>query len=115
MIAEITGPYMAASHLSLPSHNDISCIFYERQEISLYVACNDNKDIQSFISANLELSSMHQANVAVLLYVFVLPDACMPCQDIQSHTDAPVPDFGERSESNTVRSVVPAAFHARPP
>lgn len=106
---------MTASYLSLMSHNDISCLFYERQELLLYVTCNDNKDIQSFISANLELLSMHQANAAVLLYVFVLPDACMSCQDIQSHTDAPVPDFGQRSGSNTVRSVVPAAFHARPP
>lgn len=104
---------MTASYLSLLSHN-ISCFFYEREEIP-YVICNDNKDFQSFISANLELSSMHQANAVVLLYVFVLPDACMSCQDIQSQTDAPVPDFGQRSGSNTVRSVVPAAFHARPP
>lgn len=48
---------MTASYLSVLSHNDISCFFYEKQEISLYVTYNDNKDIQSFISANLELSS----------------------------------------------------------
>lgn len=39
---------------------------------------------------------------------------CMTSPDIQSHTDAPVPDFVRRRGSNSVRSALPAAFHARP-
>lgn len=39
-----------------------------------------------------------------------LPDACKSCQDIQSHADAPVPDFGRCKGSGTVQSVVAAGF-----
>lgn len=43
-------------------------------------------------------------------YFSRLPDACKSCQDIPSHADAPVPDFGRRKGSGTVQSVVAAGF-----
>lgn len=49
----------------------------------------------------------------LLVYAFMLANTCMSCPDIQSHTVAPVPDFVQRRGSNSVRSALPAAFHAR--
>lgn len=50
----------------------------------------------------------------LLVCAFMSADTCMCCPDIQSDTNAPVPDFVPRRGSNSVRSALPAAFHARP-
>lgn len=47
-----------------------------------------------------------------IVCAFMLTNTCMSCPDIQNHTDAP--DFAQRRGSNSVRSALPAAFHARP-
>lgn len=51
----------------------------------------------------------------LLVCAFVSADTCMCCPDIQSDTDAPVPNFVPHRGSNSVRSASPAAFHARSP
>lgn len=40
----------------------------------------------------------------------MLPDAWTPCQDLPSHSDAPVTDFGGCRGSGTAQSVVAEAF-----
>lgn len=49
----------------------------------------------------------------LLVCASVFTNTCMSCPDIQSHMDAPVPDFVQRRGSNSVQSALPAAFHAR--
>lgn len=43
-------------------------------------------------------------------FFLMLPDAGGSCQDLQSHTDAPAPDFGWRRGSGTVQSGVAFLF-----
>lgn len=63
------------------------------------------------LSANIQaLNKVKLIWLWFFFFYFMLPDACKSCQDLQSRTDAPVPDFGRRRGSGTVQSVVAAAF-----